>query len=173
MNIAQDVDVVNNSNEKNASATETKTVYINIAFSQLAKDINDNLVTHQFNGKGRKIAQLSQEQESQYIQYFSDKSGKDKLEQPFEITDGNNIDFVVQPATVNDSAASFKWQGIMQNQYDLQQVKGKKSTYQAVTTLAPGTSETDSVTIQIKFKFDGGKYYVSWDPKVIIKTPPP
>lgn len=147
----------------------TTTIYVNMEFSRLANDINSGTLAHQFNGKGRKVALLPEEQESNYLYYSADKAGKDILPQPFEVNNGENIKFKLQAAPNDSSNASYKWKGIIQNSFDLQFVSEKKhsATYNAVAT--EGT-ETDDVIIHINFKLDGDKFSAAWDPQVKIKT---
>jgi hypothetical protein len=147
----------------------TKTIYVNIEFTKLANDINGGALAHQFNGKGRKVALLPEELEANYLNYSSDKAGKDILTQPFVITNGENIKFKLQAAPNDCSNASYKWKGIIQNSFDLRLVseKSKKhsATYNAVATEGTGT---DDVIIHINFKLDGDKFSAAWDPRVKV-----
>jgi hypothetical protein len=144
----------------------TTTIYINMAFTKLATDINSSALEHQFNGKGRKIALLPEALESTYLSYSSDEAGEDTILPPFEINNGDNIEFILQNDSTEEDKARYKWKGIVQNRYDLRLVSGKKSTYKAV---AKETPETDSVFININFKLNGNKFSATWDPQVKIK----
>ncbi|WP_440874666.1 hypothetical protein [Thalassotalea sp. PLHSN55] len=164
MNIAQ------SATETTAVKPATTTIYINLAFAKLASDINSGALTHQFNGKGRKIAVLPETQEVNYLYYSSDAAGKDTIEPPFEINNGDNIKFCLTPAPEDNSKASYKWNGILQSHNDLQLVSGKKSTYNANLDSQATRSDEDDVTIITKFKVSGGKFTVAWDPAIKIKV---
>jgi hypothetical protein len=149
----------------------TTTIYVNMEFSRLANDINSGTLVHQFNGKGRKVALLPEEQESNYLYYSADKAGEEHIEPPFEINNGENIKFKLQAALNDTSNATYKWKGIIQNRNDLHLVsEGKrKATYNA--DISDGAaSEEDDVIININFKLDGDKFSAAWDPAIKIKT---
>jgi len=57
--------------------------YVNMDFSKLANDINNNTLQHSFNGKGRKVTYLEDNQEASYFYYSSDSAGKNKITPPF------------------------------------------------------------------------------------------
>jgi len=165
MNIAQTA-----SKTTEVEPTTTK-IYVNVAFNKLAADMNGDELAHQFNGKGRKIALIPEVLESNYLNYSSDKAGLEIIKPPFEINNGDNIDFQLQAASSEGKSgkARFKWKGIIQNRYDLQLVSGEKNTYKAVATEDIEESENDEVIININFKLNDEKFSVAWDPKVIIK----
>jgi len=172
MNIAQ---AANQTTEAESTPEKNITkIYVNIYFSQLASDINSGLLAHQFNGKGRKIAPIPENQESNYLYYSSDKSGETHIEPPFEINNGDKIKFKLQPAPTDSGDTSYKWQGILQNRFDLQLVSEKKrsATYKAVATeSAAGSpaSEDDDVIVHINFKVNDNKFSATWDPVIRIK----
>jgi hypothetical protein len=172
MNIAQTAsettDVASTS-----KATTTK-IYINMYFTQLTSDINNGLLAHKFDGKGRKITAIPEEQESNYLYYSSDKTGETHIEPPFEINNGDNIKFKLQAAPTDSSDTSYKWKGILQNRFDLQLVSAekRKATYKAVATeSAAGLPETeeDDVIINVNFSANGEKFSAAWDPQVKIR----
>ncbi|NQZ82693.1 MAG: hypothetical protein HRT52_16920 [Colwellia sp.] len=172
MNIAQ---TANETTEViSSSKTTTTKIYINMYFAQLASDINSGLLAHQFNGKGRKITPIPENQESNYLYYSSDKAGETHIEPPFEINNGDNIKFKLQTAPTDESDTSYKWQGILQNRFDLQLVSEKKrsANYKAVATESTAgapPSEADDVIIHIDFKNNGDKFSATWDPVIRIK----
>jgi len=148
----------------------TTTIYVNVAFNKLAADMNGDELAHQFNGKGRKIALIPEDLESNYLNYSSDKAGLEIIKPPFEINNGDNIKFKLQAENSGDSKDfSYKWKGILQNRYDLRLVAGKKSTYNAVATEGGVESENDEVIININFKSNNDKFSAAWDPQVKIK----
>ena len=159
----------------NETAAEDITFYVNMDFSKLANDINNGDVAHQFNGKGRKVTYLTEEQELTYFYYSSDSAGENKITPPFEINDGDTVTCSLQPWNNGDSEsnkAKFKWKNILQNRFDLHQVSTESKaqvTYKAVIT--EGATETDTVIINIHFKLNSDKFSIAWDPRVrVIKT---
>ena len=101
----------------NETAAEHINFYVNMDFSKLANDINNGTVTHQFNGKGRKVTYLSAEQELDYFYYSSDSAGEHKITPPFKINDGDTVTSTLQPWNTGDSdnnKAKFKWKNILQ-----------------------------------------------------------
>jgi hypothetical protein len=186
MNIAQ---TTNETTEITSTSEQTSTTvafYVNMHFNKLAEDIISGKVftgeyTPQFNGKGRILVFIPANLESTYFYYSLDKAGNDIQTPPFEINNGDKVVCTIQEDPKHSpkagSKASFKWKGIIQNRFDLQQVataNGKTQvTYKAVAT---GKEETDSddVIINIDFKLKCNKkkykFSVAWDPKVIVKT---
>ena len=162
MNIAQAA------KETATVAPVTTTIYINLAFAQLADDMNSGVLAHQFNGKGRKISSLTEAQELTYLFYSSDAAGEQKITPPFNINNGDNIQFTLQAAPGDGSKATFKWKGIIQSHNDLHLVSKTKSTYNANIDGQANRSDTDEVTITTNFKVNGDKFAVIWDPKVKI-----
>lgn len=156
-------------------ATETKSTtisfYVNMEFSILAESINNEKLIPQFDGKGRKIVYIPQDQESTYLYYSSDQAWLDKIEPPFVLDNGDTVNCKLQAAPTDKSKVKYKWKGILQNRFDLQLVSGTKSnaeaTYKAVTD-AP-VSETDEVIIHINFKLNGDKFSAAWDPRVRVR----
>lgn len=158
-------------NETNESQTATTTkIYVNMHFDQLASDINNNTLAHQFNGKGRKIALIPEEQKPTYLYYSSDKAGECKIDPPFIINDGNNIKFRLQAAP-EATCTDFKWKDIIQNCNDLRLVSGKKSTYKVELekNSKRNEDEDDDVIININFKLANVKFSASWDPRVRVR----
>ena len=143
----------------------TTTIIINMKFSKLAADMKSGALAHQFNGKGRKIALLTEKQEPDYLSYSSD--GK-VIVPPFEINNHENITFILQAVDSGNNEVTSKWKGIMQDLFDLQLVPNTKSTYNANVAADAPPSETDEVTIKSHFKVNGEKFAVVWDPKVKI-----
>jgi len=164
MNIAQTT---------NESKSENIAFYVNMDFNKLAEDINNNILPHSFNGKGRKVTYLEDTQESTYFYYSSDSAGDDELTPPFEINNGDTVTCKLQEkkCSKNDGdKLKYKWKDILQSRFDLQ-VDSKNSTktevtYKAVAT--DGITEEDTVVINIHFKLNGDKFSVAWDPKVKI-----
>ena len=152
--------------------SENHAFFVNMDFSKLANDINNGEITHQFNGKGRKVTYLTEEQELTYFYYSSDSAGADKITPPFEMNDGDTVTCSLQPWNNGDSEsnnAKFKWKNILQNRFDLHQVSTENKaqvTYKAVIT--EGVTETDNVIINIHFKLNGDKFSIAWDPRVRI-----
>jgi hypothetical protein len=153
--------------------TENKhAFYVNMDFSKLANDINNSTLQHSFNGKGRKVTYLEDNQEESYFYYSSDSAGKNKITPPFEINNGDTVTCSLQPwnnGDVDNSKAKFKWKDILQSRFDLHQVSKESKaevTYEAVAT--EGASETDTVIINIHFKLNGDKFSVAWDPRVRV-----
>jgi len=149
--------------------------YVNMDFSKLANDINNSTLQHSFNGKGRKVTYLEDNQEASYFYYSSDSAGKNKITPPFEINNGDTVTCSLQPwnnGDVDNSKAKFKWKDILQSRFDLQ-LASKISTKTSVTYTAVATSETaeeeDTVIINIHFTLNGEKFSVAWDPRVRIK----
>jgi len=158
-------------NETNEGQTATTTkIYVNMHFDQLANDINNNTLPHQFNGKGRRIVLLPEEKESTYLFYSSDKAGECKINPPFAINNGDNIKFKLQAAP-EATCTDFKWKDIIQNYDDLSLVPGKKSTYKAelAKNSKRNEDEDDDVIININFKLDNVKFSASWDPRIRIR----
>lgn len=149
--------------------TITTKIYVNMHFDQLASDINSNTLTHQFNGKGRRIALIPEEQEPTYLYYSSDKAGECKITPPFIINNGDNIKFKLQ-ATPESTCTDFKWKDIIQNYNDLTLISGSKSTYKVKLTERPEKNdENDDIIININFKLDKVKFSASWDPRVRVR----
>jgi len=154
---------------------DNQAFYVNMDFSKLANDINNNTLQHSFNGKGRKVTYLEDNQEASYFYYSSDSAGKNKITPPFVISNGDTVTCSLQPwnngdVDVDNSKAKFKWKDILQSRFDLQQVSKESKTeitYKAVAT--EGASETDTVIINIHFKLNSDKFSVAWDPQVKVK----
>jgi hypothetical protein len=142
--------------------SENHAFFVNMDFSKLANDINNCTLQHSFNGKGRKITYLEDNQEASYFYYSADPAGKDKITPPFEINDGDTVTCSLQPWNNGDSEsnkAKFKWKNILQNRFDLHQLSTENKaqvTYKAVIT--EGVTETDNVIININFKINGDKF---------------
>ncbi len=162
------MNIAHSASEAAALKVTTTTIYVNMEFDKLATDINSGTLEHQFNGTGRKIAYLPEKLESNYLSYSSDSAGKEIIEPPFEINNGDNIEFRLQASPTGNSCATFKWKGIIQNNYDLKLVLGKTSIYNADIQDSATTSEDDEVNIKVKFKLNGDKFYVVWDPRIKI-----
>ncbi|AZQ83207.1 hypothetical protein EKO29_03520 [Colwellia sp. Arc7-635] len=147
--------------------------YVNMDFSKLANDINNSTLQHSFNGKGRKVTYLEDNQEASYFYYSSDSAGKNKITPPFEISNSDTVTCSLQPwnnGDVDNSKAKFKWKDILQSRFDLQQVSKESKTeitYEAVAS--EGVTELDTVIINIHFKLNGDKFSVAWDPQIKIK----
>jgi hypothetical protein len=82
---------------------------------------------------------------------------------------------MLQADPTENSDATYKWKGIIQNRFDLQLVSGTKSktqvTYKAVASDEEiAEQDEDDVIINIRFTLDNVKYYVSWDPAVRIRV---
>lgn len=162
----------NDDNESKTTATAATTkIYVNMHFDQLASDINDNTLAHQFNGKGRKIVLIPEELEPTYLYYSSDKAGESKIIPPLLILDGDNIKFKLQAAP-EATCTNFKWKDIIQNCDDLRLVSGKKSTYKVALAKESerNEDEDDDVIININFKLDNVKFSASWDPRIRIRV---
>lgn len=160
MNIAQ-------ASSKARKTTKTTKIYINIYFDKLADAINNNTLLHQFNGKGRKLALIPQEQESDYFYYSADSAGLSKIEPPFVIDNGDNIRFRIQAAP-GVKCRDFQWKGIIQNNNDLSLVSGTRSTYKAEIAEGPNRVDIDEVIINIHFKMNKVKFSANWDPRIRI-----
>ena len=159
-----------------ASDTAPKHIafYVNMDFSKLANAINSATLPHKFNGKGRKVTYLEDDQEATYFHYSSDSAGKQHLTPPFEINDGDTVTCILQPLNNGDSDNSelkFKWKDILQSRFDLQfeekNTTKTEVTYKAVAT--SGATEDDTVIIIIHFKLGADKFSVAWDPRVKVK----
>ena len=90
---------------------DNQAFYVNMDFSKLANDINNNTLQHSFNGKGRKVTYLEDNQEASYFYYSSDSAGKNKITPPFEINNGDTVTCSLQPwnnGDVDNSKAKFK-----------------------------------------------------------------
>lgn len=171
MNIAQ----TNTDANTAANDTDTQTVYINIDPTLLAQNIDNGTLTHQFDGKGNTVTTIPASDESTYLSYSSDKAGDNAITPPFSITKGNCISFNLQtkPSTDNSNhnsdsksnTAVYKWKGITQNKFDLQ-VTSKKNRYKGLKTTA--ASGADQVTIKMRITINNTKYYVAWDPQIIV-----
>jgi hypothetical protein len=179
MNIAQTV------NESEATEATNTSFYVNMKFAELAAAINKaaaeapnkdpKALTVQFNSKGQTITYIPENLEATYFHYSSDIEGTNVLTPPFEITRGNTVTCMLQADPTENSDASYKWKGIIQNRFDLQLVSGTKSktqvTYKAVASDEEiAAQDEDDVIINIRFTLDNVKYYVSWDPAVLIRV---
>lgn len=167
MNIATNV---------NESATETNTTltfYANLNLNQLAADINSGKVAHKFDGKGRKLVELTEAQEQTYLFYSTDSAGTEVVTPPFDIYFGDTVECSVQQAPSDGDNVKAKWQGIIQDNFNLQKVKASKKMQAAYLAVLPQhvRSETDNVSIFAKFTVNGEKFLVGWDPQVKVVRP--
>lgn len=164
------MNIANSVSDVQSEQVNTIAFYVNVHFNQLATDVDNGTLSHQFDGKGRKMVMLDATQEATYLSYSSDKAGKDILTPPFELYAGDSVVSTLQEAPSQSSSAKYKWRGIIQDNFNLQQTDKKsdtKVTYQAA--LPEGTQkETDTVSIFVKFSLNGKKYAVGWDPKIRV-----
>jgi hypothetical protein len=161
MNIAQTNIDANN----NATQAQTTTVYINIDSTKLANDINDDTLTHQFDGKGNTVTALAASDEATYLYYSSDQAGQQVITPPFSINQNDYISFNLQTQADKSNAAVYKFKGIVQNEFDLQ-VTSTKNTFKGIKTTE--ASDADQVTIRMRFTLNNQKYNVAWDPKIKV-----
>jgi len=160
-----------------------KTVYVNVDFSMIASAINASKggdgsgLSTQFDGKGRNIAVIKGELETQAIIYSENENGTGVIENGITIDNGLDLEFVLQAKpTQENNGVKFKWKGIVQSVFALQLVSGTKSTYRAVLTPQETSGVEDSVFIHTNFTkqqtYQGNnykeKFAISWDPKVRI-----
>lgn len=155
------------------SSTEISTIdfYVNIDFDELVHAIDNGVLSHNYNGQGRKIVYIPEDLESQFLSY-ADSHGK--ATPPFEIKVGDFVNCVVREQPDKRTEAKFKWHGIVQTHFNLKQIGERTDsktqvTYQAQPLPAGVKVQDDSVTIQVKFSLNGNKYQVSWDPKVLVR----
>ncbi|WP_085298848.1 hypothetical protein [Cognaticolwellia mytili] len=156
--------------------TPDSTFSVHMNFAQLAADIklaatkpttkNPEELKVQFNGKGHTVSYIPENLEDKYFHYTSSETGLEIIKPPFEINNGNTVACIL--VDNDNSGAKGKWKGIVQNNFDLQQVS--KSSTQVIykASLTEGADDIDDVIIQISFKLDGEKYYVAWDPRIRV-----
>ncbi len=163
--------------QSDSEITPDSTFSVHMNFAQLAADIkvaatkpttkNPEKLKVQFNGKGQTVSYIPKNLEDSYFHYTSSETGPKPITPPFEINNGDTVACIL--IDNDNSGAKGKWKDIIQNSFDLQLVS--KSSTQVIykASVTEGADDTDDVDIQISFKLDGEKYYVAWDPKVIIK----
>jgi hypothetical protein len=164
-----------------ANESQNTSFYVNMDFAKLVKDINQaenpGLVT-KFNGKGQKVTYILGDLEKDYFNYSSDAERQKIITPPFNIRLNDTVTCTLQSQADDTNLASCKWKDIIQSEFDLQLVEKSNGDGKAVVTykaIKLTTAEQDDdviINISFKYKNEAGekvKYYVSWDPQIIVK----